>query len=462
MKKNIYLSQLIECFKNIELWEKRLPSFETDETLEIPAEKIKSVFTEYFTRLGNSYPFFHRQYAGQMLKPPHPAASLAYFTAMLINPNNHALDGGPETSVMEKEAVQQLAEMFGFKNYLGHLTSSGTIANLEALWVSKSIYPEKLIAFSKEAHYTHNRMCSVIGAKFIEIDTDSQGRIDTIDLEEKLKIYPIGTLVATVGTTGRGAVDPIHKLLELKEKYNFRIHVDAAYGGYFILLAEDSKRLIEPEPFLSISQCDSVVIDPHKHGLQPYGCGSIIFRDPSVGKFYKHDSPYTYFTSKELHLGEISLECSRAGASAAALWVTLKCFPLKPNEGMGPILAKTRKAAVKWAELVNKSQYLEILSQPELDILVFFPKSKSLKSSLISKLSENLFNSAINNKNFPVYLAKMKLESKTLSKNFPEIVLDQEYTTLLRSCLMKPEHLNFIPELHKYIENLAKETRDKT
>ena len=76
---------------------------------------------EYFTRLENSYPFFHLHYVGQMLKPPHPVSSLAYFTAMLINPNNHALDGGPETSEMEKEAVKQLAEMFGFKMNFGFL-----------------------------------------------------------------------------------------------------------------------------------------------------------------------------------------------------------------------------------------------------------------------------------------------------------------------------------------------------
>ena len=59
-------------------------------------------------------------------------------------------------------------------------------------------------------------------------------------------------------------------------------------------------------------RADSVVVDPHKHGLQPYGCGSVIFADPGVGRLYAHDSPYTYFTSADLHLGEISLECSRA------------------------------------------------------------------------------------------------------------------------------------------------------
>ena len=63
----------------------------------------------------DNYPFFHPRYAGQMLKPPHPAAVIGYVTAMLINPNNHALDGGPATAAMEKEVVAQLAAMFGFE-----------------------------------------------------------------------------------------------------------------------------------------------------------------------------------------------------------------------------------------------------------------------------------------------------------------------------------------------------------
>ncbi len=93
----------------------------------------------------------------------------------------------------------------------------------------------------------------------------------------------------------------LDEILELKERYGFRVHVDAAYGGYFTLIAE---ALEEParRAYAAMEQADSIVIDPHKHGLQPYGCGCVLFRDPAVGRFYKHDSPYTYFTSKELHL----------------------------------------------------------------------------------------------------------------------------------------------------------------
>src|SRR5487761_1804049 len=255
-----------------------------------------------------------------MLKPPHPAAVIGYVSAMLINPNNHALDGGPATTRMEKEVVAQLAAMFGFSAHLGHLTSSGTIANLEAL----------------------------------AVPTAADGTMDLQALEETLRDARIGTVVATCGTTGLGAIDAVHEIVALCRRYGARAHVDAAYGGFFRLIADDAADGVAAAPFAAIAECDSVVIDPHKHGLQPYGCGAVLFRDPGVARHYLHDSPYTYFTSTDLHLGEISLECSRAGASAAALWLTFRLLPPSPD-GLGQVIAAGRRAALAWSALIGKS-----------------------------------------------------------------------------------------------------------
>ena len=140
----------------------------------------------------------------------------------------------------------------------------------------------------------------------------------------------VGTIVVTIGTTATGSIDPLPEILELQSSYGFRIHADSAYGGYFMLadnLATQTRAVYE-----MLNQVDSIVIDPHKHGLQPYGCGCVIFKDPSVGSFYKHDSPYTYFTSSEMHFGEISLECSRPGSSAVALWATQQLLPMVRGE----------------------------------------------------------------------------------------------------------------------------------
>ena len=241
-----------------------------------------------------NYPYHHPLYAGQMLKPPHPVALLSYALAMFINPNNHAIDAGIASSKMEKEAVSAIAGMFGWAGVLGHLTGGGTIANLEALWISGKIHPDKIIVASEQAHYTHKRICEVLKIGFQSIPADMNGAMDMGALENILKTSDVGTVVVTLGTTGCGKIDPLPAILELQKTYKFRIHVDAAYGGYFKLASNLSKKT--SLAFDRIDRADSIVIDPHKHGLQPYGCGCILFKDSGVGKYYKHDSPYTFFT----------------------------------------------------------------------------------------------------------------------------------------------------------------------
>jgi len=455
------LELLKEPVEKLEQWKSQWPAFGIDETLDVPAERATAVLLELVDRLNDNYPFFHPDYAGQMLKPPHAIASLAYFLAQQINPNNHALDGGPATAKMEYEVTAELARLFGYETFLGHLTSSGTIANLEALWVARSIHPERAIAFSREAHYTHSRMCEVIGAKTIEVKVDQKGRMDLDDLNEKLRSGTVGTVVATLGTTPLGAVDQLHDILRLKQNYDFRIHVDAAYGGFFRLLALNGDDL-EPDDaraFRAIEDSDSVVVDPHKHGLQPYGCGSVLFRDPSVGNFYKHDSPYTYFTSAELHLGEISLECSRAGAAAAALWTTLKCFPLTSDRGLGPVLRKTRRAALEWAQLISESRQLSLIVQPSLDIVTFVPlppdgrDGRRICASEISNLSNELFKVLMESAPDPLYLAKFHVTPPVGMSLDVDVEWDSQSMTGIRSVLMKPEHLARVTSIHKRVIN---------
>ena len=79
----------------IEEWQATFGPYQGHDALQISDERFAAAFSTFTQRLRENYPFFHPSYAGQMLKPPHPAAVAGYLTAMLINPNNHALDGGP-------------------------------------------------------------------------------------------------------------------------------------------------------------------------------------------------------------------------------------------------------------------------------------------------------------------------------------------------------------------------------
>ncbi len=358
--------------------------------IDLDMSGLRTVMLEVADKMRDNYPYHHPLYAGQMQKPPHSIARLAYMLAMWINPNNHALDGGRASSMMEKEAVADIAKMFGWKVHLGHLCGGGTMANLEALWVSGRLNSGKKIVASEQAHYTHNRLSEVLHLPFQSIPCDSRAKMDLNALEDVLKKGDVGTVVATMGTTAAGSIDPLPDILDLKAKYDFRLHADAAYGGYFIL-AENLD--IEARSALDlIGEVDSIVIDPHKHGFQPYGCGCVLFKDPSVGKFYKHESPYTYFSSADLHLGEISLECSRAGASAVALWATMQMFPLVRKGKLARGLKNGRKAAIALFEKIQGDQRFLTVFPPELDIVIWAPLAG--KASEISIRSKEIFEAA--------------------------------------------------------------------
>jgi tyrosine decarboxylase/aspartate 1-decarboxylase len=341
---------------------------------------------------------------------------------------------------MEKEAVCEIAAMFGWTRYLGHLCSGGTMANLEALWVGEALQPGKKILASAQAHYTHSRISAVLGLQFESVPCDAKGRMDADALAKRVARGDVGTVVATIGTTATGSIDPLHEILALREKHGFRVHADAAYGGYYILvenLAAEGARA-----FARLGEVDSIVIDPHKHGLQPYGCGCVLFRDPSVGRLYKHDSPYTYFSSAELHLGEISLECSRPGAAAAALWATQKLLPLARGGEFARSLERCRNAALALYEKLQGNDRFLAAFAPELDIVVFSPQAKSVSEA--SVLSRRIFEAAAKRN---LHLAVAELPAAFWAANLGAMRRDRETITCLRSVLMKPEHLDWVPRI---------------
>jgi glutamate/tyrosine decarboxylase-like PLP-dependent enzyme len=377
-----------------------------------------------------------------MLKPPHPIARAAYALAMKINPNNHALDGGRASSAMEVEAVREIAGMFGWKEYLGHLTSSGTFANLEALWMAGQLRPDQRIVGSEQAHYTHQRISSVLKLEFSPVAADERGRMRLDALEGELRKGDVSTVVATLGTTAMGAVDPLEEILALAGRYGARVHVDAAYGGYFGLIADALDKSAR-RAYAAIGRADSIVIDPHKHGLQPYGCGCVLFKDPAVGRFYKHDSPYTYFTSKELHLGEISLECSRSGASAVALWATQRLLPLTKDGAFAEGLKRGRRAALELDRRVRGDQRFKALSEgaPELDIIVWALRAADLREA--SERARKVFDVCARR---GLHLALVQLPGSWFGAGNLE-QNEAGALTCLRSVLMKPEHEAWMGEI---------------
>ena len=349
---------------------------------------------------------------------------------------------------MEKECIVDIGNMFGWDAPLGHLAGGDTMANLEALWIAGRLHPEKRIVASEQAHYTHARICDVLGIPFTAIRCAPDGHMDLSHLDELLDAGDVGTVVATIGTTGFGDVDPLPGILQRARESDTRVHADAAYGGYFTLASKlgDNTRAA----YDRMRDVDSIVIDPHKHGLQPYGCGCVLFRDPANGRFYKHDSPFTYFSSDELHLGEISLECSRPGASAVALWATHRLLPPVEGGEFAQDLDRCLQAARDFRLRLDASPSFHPLMHPELDIVVYAVDAPDTATS--SRRARQVFERAAADN---LHLALIELPAGTVRAYAPEIRSTTDTVTCLRSVLMKPEHRDWIDRIVSILENAA-------
>ena len=237
-----------------------------------------------------SYPFHHPRYAGQMLKPPHPVAIAAYTAAMHVNANNHALDGGPATSAMEVEVVRDLAAMFGFPaDALGppHLVAARSPTSRRCGWRASCTRARR--SSTARTPTTPTRACArVLGVEALAAPADVAGRIDLDAVEALCRRATSARSSSPPGRPGTGTVDDVARAVALRERYGVRVHVDARLRR---VLHAARRRSCRSRRSAAIADADSVVVDPHKHGLQPYGCGAVLFRDPGVGRLYKHDSP---------------------------------------------------------------------------------------------------------------------------------------------------------------------------
>ncbi len=215
---------------------------------------------------------------------------------------------------------------------------------------------QPVIIYTKEAHYSIKKCISGLGLGFCEeyiVNVDKHGRMEMACLEKKIKkILNDGTkilaaVVVTLGTTELGAVDPLHKVLKLRERIHdetgewFLIHADAAWGAplrlldehsypYPSLLKEDKKELEALdkeswEAFNALKDADSITFDPHKLLFVVYPAGAVLYKDGRDRHFVGIKAPYLWTKEKEdISQGKNSLEGTKPCSSATAVWLTLK------------------------------------------------------------------------------------------------------------------------------------------
>ncbi len=435
---------------------------------------------ELLGRLKHDVPFHSPRYAGHMIAEQTLPGIAGYLAAMLYNPNNISADAAPVTVRLELEAAQMIARMLGHpSDGWAHLTSGGTIANIEALWIARSVkylslmvedarrelrlggegISRQLLAVGSHAafgayqrlfldaaatlgpgsgtvnrvqhallrsrfnpaqrgmaavtkavgstpvllvpethHYCFDKAMDVLGIgrdALVRVRVDADFRMLPEDLEAKLTEAErarshVLAVVAVVGTTEEGAVDPIDQILALRAareaagRGSFWLHADAAYGGYLrTLTIPDRVGLGDPfAPVLvagavrqipielphhyacdaleQLGECDSITIDPHKLGYVPYPAGCVCFRSNWVKPLARQHAPYIAEPAPDPEsdrradtIGVYVLEGSKPGAAAAAVWLSHTLIPLDTS-GHGRLIRQTIRNACELHALLER------------------------------------------------------------------------------------------------------------
>lgn len=242
-------------------------------------------------------------------------------------------------------------------------------------YLAQTLPGDPVVFVPSSAHYSWAKSGTLLGlgsSNIVEIPIDRDGRMDMVQLRAALdrclaERKPVCQVVAVMGTTGEGSVDPLNDILTIRREYqemglSFAVHADAAWGGYFASLLHPSQD--EPEPdlsllegrplhqtptmafsphvkaqFSSLGECDSITVDPHKAGFIPYPAGALCYRDHRMPELISVTSPVVFHGGKAPTVGSYGIEGSKPGAAAVGVALSHAAIPMDIS-GYGRILSQ--------------------------------------------------------------------------------------------------------------------------
>jgi len=285
----------------------------------------------------------------------------------------------PGLAQIEANVIAWFAEMLGYPaEARGVLTSGGSISNFSAIVTARrerlpANFLSGLLYVSDQTHHSVQKAAMLAGfpqQNVRLIPTDSGFRIRADELERQIRADRAAGgipffLVGNARTTNTGAVDDLPRLADLARREALWFHVDAAYGGFFVLTVEGRKSLA------GIDRADSIILDPHKGLFLPYGTGCLLVSDGAALK-RAHALTADYLPDMQqeeefVDFCQISPELSRDWRGLR-VWLPLKMHGIGPfRENLEEKLALARFAA----EALRAMPEIEILAEPKLSILAF-------------------------------------------------------------------------------------------
>lgn len=310
----------------------------------------------------------------------YPSA-IADYLAGVTNRYTGVFFSSPGAVRIENMCIRWMCDLLGYpEGASGNLTSGGSLANLIGLVVARDESGITAADFDRAVIYTTRQVhhCVIKAIKFAglreatirTIPMDGRYRMKSAELEKQIEadkeegLIPL-TIFASAGTTDVGAVDPLDEIGDIAERHNLWFHVDAAYGGFF-LLTDHGKKVMR-----GIEKSDSATIDPHKGLFLPYGSGALLVKNGQ--KLYESQhmtANYLQDTLKateEASPADLSPELSKH-FRGLRMWLPLQLFGVQPfRDALDEKLLLARYFYRKVQNIEN----IEVGPEPELSVMFF-------------------------------------------------------------------------------------------
>ncbi|MCZ2392073.1 MAG: amino acid decarboxylase [Acidobacteria bacterium] len=307
-------------------------------------------------------------------------AALGDYLADVFNRYAGVFYASPGAVRMENMLIRWMCGLVGYgPRSHGNLTSSGSLANMiavvtarDAMNIKAADIPRSVIYLSRQTHHSVAKAIKVAGLaecpiRFVELDEKYKMRAD--DLAAKVYADKSAGLepflvVGSAGTTDVGAIDPLIEIGDIAARYGLWFHVDAAYGGFFILTDEGREKL------RGLERADSLIIDPHKGLFLPYGLGVVLVKDiANLERAYSYEANYmqdAVSPEDEPSPAELSPELTKH-FRGLRLWLPLKLHGLAPFRAC--LEEKLHLAKYFHSEVQNIG--FESTLEPELSVVAY-------------------------------------------------------------------------------------------
>lgn len=379
-----------------------------DESVKGGGKNLETVIGQVLAKETSTRRFDHK-FFGQI----HPQGSqigiLSNLVAAYMNTNTIVKEVSSAENDMEAEALAWFANIFGYdsREFSGNVVTGGTSANITALWVARDWKIAELeargewqsgkklyVIASDTKHYSIVKACYILGENVEFIETPSEGlktsprAIEEAILNLDLENGSIMAIIGTAGGTETGMVDDLNSLADIAQRYCAHFHVDAAYGGPFILSRGG-------ERFSGINRADSITVDPHKMLYVPYSAGVILFKNrtrhariersmrDNAGYLEKKEVRESMVESR--NFGFSRLEGSMGSGGVIATWTTIR---LLGKDGLAALLNHTLELTRYAYQEVLSSEFLTPLHEPETNTLLIGLRGGVVDKELIKLVME--------------------------------------------------------------------------